>query len=197
MAKRVGLFGGTFDPVHAGHVSLVNSFLDSGIIDELWILPSPDPPHKTDKQITPFEHRKKMLQLVFAHTDKVRVNDLELKLPLPSYTIQTIQYLKQKFPETTFYLCIGGDSLVNFESWYKPDKIIEECELLVAERPDNKKEDMRQNFLEKARFVKHTPVEISGTELRKRLKNDGESITSDIPEAALTYIQENGLYKNQ
>ncbi len=196
MGSRIGLFGGTFDPVHSGHVALVNSFLKSGLIDELWILPSPDPPHKTDKNITPFEHRKKMLDLLFENADQVLINDIEQKLPLPSYTIQTIQYLKQKYPEHQFYLCIGGDSIANFDSWYKADRIAEECDILVAERPDSGTDTTDNRFLQRATFVEHTPVKVSASSLRTRLAENSDKPTDDIPSEVMAYIREQGLYSD-
>ncbi|MFH5833889.1 nicotinate (nicotinamide) nucleotide adenylyltransferase [Halalkalibaculum sp. DA3122] len=196
MPDRIGLFGGTFDPVHAGHVAIVESFLESGLIDELWVIPAPTPPHKTDQHITSFEHRKRMLEQAFDHIKGVRITDIEERLPQPSYTIHTIQYLKQKYPEKKFYLCIGEDSLADFSSWYKPEKIVQICDLLVAERPDSNSRDQQNNFLENARFVKHTPVDISSTELRERLKEDGKSLEKDLPPDVLSYIRDNDLYND-
>lgn len=196
MSKRIGLFGGTFDPVHSGHISIVKSFLGSGLIDELWIVPAPTPPHKTDKDIMAFEHRKKMLEMAFEDVEDVRITDIEERLPRPSYTIHTIQYLKQKYPDNKFYLCIGEDSLADFSSWYKPEKITESCDLLVAERPESGSRDKESSFLENARFVKHTPINISSSEIRQKLKSGGDSLDQQIPREVLEYIEEHGLYKN-
>lgn len=197
MAEKIGLFGGTFDPVHNGHVAIVDSFLNSGYIDELWIIPAPSPPHKSTESITEYEHRKKMLQLVFSNRDCIHINDIEQKLTLPSYTIQTIRFLKQKYANSTFLLCIGEDSLVDFDSWYKPDEIIEECSLLVARRPGSSTEGVKQEYLQKTQFVDHEPVDISSTKLRELLATSPDKAASNIPKVAMNYIREQGLYSNQ
>ncbi len=193
--NRIGLFGGTFNPVHTGHVSLVKSFLGSGKIDELWIIPSPSPPHKTDKNIISFEHRKKMLELALSGIDNVKISDVEERLPLPSYTIQTVQYLKQKFPDDIFFLCMGEDSLAEFNSWYKPDKIAKECRLLVAERP-GREHTGENRFVQEAQFIEHEPVDVSSTELRSVLNNGKTQINEKVPKAVLEYIEQNNLYQD-
>ncbi|MDR8391574.1 nicotinate (nicotinamide) nucleotide adenylyltransferase [Aliifodinibius sp. S!AR15-10] len=196
MSTRVGIFGGTFDPVHNGHISIVRSFIKSGLIDEMWILPSPSPPHKTDKEITSFDHRKKMLELVFSNDENIKISDIEEKLPLPSYTIHTLQYLKQKYPDNKFYLCIGGDSLADFKNWYRAEKIAGQTDLLVAERPEADGRDVSEKFLQNTQFVEHTPVNISATEVRKELQKNGEGLQDQVPPEVLQYIRDNGLYKN-
>lgn len=196
MSKKVGLFGGTFDPVHNGHIAIARSFLDSGFIDELWILPSPSPPHKSEKPVTPLADRKRMLELAFSGFENVQISEIEATLPLPSYTIQTIQFLKEYFPETRFYLCIGGDSLEEFETWHQPDEILNETELLVAERPDTDYHDLPETVLAKVHFIDHQPVDVSSTELRNLLKNEGE-LDEMIPEEVNDYIRKKGLYRNQ
>lgn len=196
MATRIGLLGGTFDPVHRGHISIVKSFLNSGMVDEIWILPAPSPPHKLSDDITGYPHRKKMLELAFRDIDNVIVNDIEQKLTLPSYTIQTIRFLKQKHPEKTFYLCIGEDSLANFDTWHKAEQIVQECDLLVAERPGSNHADVDKQFLEKAHFVEHSPVEISGTQLRENILNRRNGVEEYIPSQVLSYIREHRLYQN-
>lgn len=195
MADRIGIFGGTFDPVHNGHLSIARSFLDSGYIDELWILPSPDPPHKTDQTLTEFPLRKRMLEAAFSPFGNVVVSDLENRLPHPSYTIQTIEHLKKQYPEKTFYLCIGEDSLIEFDTWYKPGRILEECELLVASRPGIDTEGVRSEIMRRSHFVDHEPVQISSTELRSRLR-EGKDVDNLLPDPVLKIIEKQELYQN-
>ncbi|MDZ7693430.1 MAG: nicotinate (nicotinamide) nucleotide adenylyltransferase [Balneolaceae bacterium] len=195
MGQKIGLFGGTFDPVHNGHVAIVNSFLDSGFIDELWIIPAPSPPHKSTDSITGYEHRKRMLELVFKNRDQIHINDIEQKLTLPSYTIQTIRFLKQKYTNSTFFLCIGEDSLASFDTWYKPDQIVEQCTLLVARRPGSNSKDVPKKYLDNARFVDHEPVDLSASELREQLQATPEKAEEKIPAEAMAYIKEHHLYQ--
>jgi len=188
--KRIGLFGGSFDPVHNGHIEAVNSFLHSRVIDEIWILLTPDPPHKTDQQKTEFEHRYNMLKLAFQESDQIKVSDVENDLPKPSYTLQTILHLKKTYPEWTFFLCIGEDSLESLHNWYKYDEIVEECTLMVVDRPGSDHSGVDSEILEKTIFVDHQPMDVSSTEIRKL----SVSSIDDVPENVQTYIQKNNLY---
>ena len=133
--KKIGLFGGTFDPVHIGHISIAKAFLGSGQIDDLWVLLTPFPPHKKKLKYVPYELRLKMLQGAFKHIKKASIHTIENELPAPSYTYQSIAYLKDLYPDHTFMLCIGADSLSNFNSWKYHDRILKQVKLLVADRP--------------------------------------------------------------
>lgn len=194
MADRIGILGGTFDPVHNGHLSIARSFLKSGYIDELWVIPVSSPPHKRDARLTDFHVRKRMLEAAFSEFDHVVISDIENRLAQPSYTIQTLEHLKEAYPEKTFYLCIGEDSLSGFPSWYKPDRILDECELLVAVRPGADTENVGSDLIRKAHFVEHDPVQISSTELRDRIR-EGQEVTELLPPRVLEIITNEELYK--
>jgi nicotinate-nucleotide adenylyltransferase len=188
--KRVGVFGGSFDPVHTGHVEAVNSFLNSGLIDEVWILLTPNPPHKTDQKQAGFSHRLKMLQLVFSGYDKVKISDLEKDLPTPSYTLQTIRHLKKEYPGNLFFLCIGEDSLESFHKWYKYNEILDECTLLVVNRPGFDHSRVDSKILENTIFIDHKPLDISSTQIR-----EGERENYSIPDSVRRYMQDHNLYQ--
>ena len=194
--KCIGLFGGTFDPVHNGHLSIAKSFLNSGIIDELWILLNPSPPHKPDETFAPFEIRLQMLRTAFQPIEKTKISDLEAKLPKPTYTLQTVAHLTKNYPNHTFYLCMGKDSYLHFNTWHKWRSILEYCNLLVAERPTNKDQDktITPVIKKKTTFVEHTKVDISSTHIRKALAN-GESIDHLVPENVADIIRDNQLYR--
>lgn len=188
--KRVGIFGGSFDPVHTGHVEAVNSFLNSGLIDEVWVLLTPIPPHKTNQKQADFSHRLKMLQLVFSDHEKVQVRDLEKDLTTPSYSLQTIRYLKKEYPENIFFLCIGEDSLESFHKWYKYNEILNESTLLVVNRPGFDHSCVDSKILENTIFVDHKPLDISSTQIR-----DGVDRNYSIPDTVRRYIQDHNLYQ--
>lgn len=194
MEKRVGIFGGSFDPVHNGHIRIVQSFLKSGLVDEILVLLTPDPPHKKQENQAPFSHRMEMLKRAFAGQKQVQVSDLETKLPAPSYTLQTIEYLQEKFPETTWFLCMGEDSLATFKDWHRYDEILNKLTLLVAERPGIEISNVSPEILEKTAFVKHEPVNISSSGIR----GEGNADSSpSIPEPVADYIRQHRLYKNR
>jgi nicotinate-nucleotide adenylyltransferase len=189
--KRIGLFGGSFDPVHNGHIEAVNSFLESGLIDEIWILLTPAPPHKPDQKKTDFEHRYNMLKLAFQESDNIKISNLEKDLPKPSYTLQTILHLKAQHPDKTFFLCLGEDSLQSFHKWHKYDEILKECTLLVVDRPGSDHGDVDSDILEKSIFVDHKSMNISSTEIRRA---SNSSTRMKLPDEVLSYIQKNNLY---
>lgn len=193
MVPRVGLFGGTFDPVHNGHVSIAKSFIDSGIIDELWVLLTPFPPHKQEKSQTSYQTRLDMLEAAFSGMEKVKINTIENSLPKPSYSIQTIRYLKKEYPDTTFFYCLGEDSLAKFHTWKFYDKILEECDLLVAQRPGVSHEETEDDILSQTHFVSHTPLDISSSDIRNEAKKK-KSIREEVPEEVALIIENEQLY---
>ncbi|MDZ7714934.1 MAG: nicotinate (nicotinamide) nucleotide adenylyltransferase [Balneolaceae bacterium] len=190
-ANCIGLMGGSFNPVHNGHISIASSFLESDVIDELWILLTPKSPHKDGEKLAGYVHRLEMLKIVFCSWDNVIVSDFERNLPTPSYTIQTISELKKKYPKKSFYLCLGEDSLANFSSWHKWKEILEKVSLLVASRPDFKPTD--KTLLKKAFFVNHDEIAVSSTEVRKKIAN-GVDVQGLIPDSVLKYIKKHNLY---
>lgn len=194
MKFNIGLFGGTFDPVHNGHIEIARSYLNSSYIDQLWIIPSANPPHKSNLALTPFEHRVNMLKLVFNDVDGVLINNIEQKLPAPGYTLQTLNKLKESHESNyTFYWCIGSDSLQSFHEWYRYKDILKLCMLLVAERPEFEIESVEPAIQEKCIFVKHDPVTISSTEIRNDLIS--KRFSSNIPGKVAEYILTHNLYR--
>lgn len=191
----IGLLGGTFDPVHNGHLSIAKSFIESGLIAELWILLTPDPPHKKENALNAYEERMEMLRAAFRSMEGVRISDLEKNLPRPSYTVQTLEYLQEKYPQKTFYLCLGEDSLRNFKQWKNWKKILDCCELLVAQRPSDEQPKFDSKVLSKANFVDHQPVEVSSTEIRNRVSK-GKDIAHFVPAEVERIIEQKNLYRN-
>lgn len=157
----------------------------------MWVLLTPDPPHKTDQIKTDFEHRYNMLKLAFQESDHTKISDLENELPKPSYTLQTIHHLKAKHPSYTFFLCLGEDSLQAFHKWHKYDEILEECTLLVVDRPGSDHTGVESEILEKTIFVDHMPMNISSTEIRQA---PDSSTVMNVPDDVLNYIQKHNLY---
>jgi len=192
-SKSIGLLGGTFNPVHKGHVSIVKSFLESSYIDEIWILLTPSPPHKKQDNLITYHERLKMLKRAFSEMDNVSVSDIETKLSKPSYTVQTVEFFKKKYPDINFFICMGEDSLVHFESWYRWEDIIRQCHLLVASRPEFNFNNGEEKLKNAATFIPHKPVHISSSKLRKKICN-GESIDQWVPEPVTRYIKDNNLY---
>lgn len=194
MPIRIGLFGGTFDPVHRGHVSIAESFLNSSFIDELWILLTPFPPHKQGNGHTLYELRQEMLKAAFTGIESIQILTVENELPKPSYTINTIRYLKELYPEKEFYFCMGEDSLTGFHTWKFHEEILEEATLLVADRPEYDRTLVAEYILNKTTFVTHEPLSISSSEIKERIRNK-ESIETFVPDEVLKLITSQKLYE--
>lgn len=193
--EAVGLLGGSFDPVHNGHTAIAQSFLNSGYISSLCVLVAPKPPHKKDNSLTSYPKRMEMLRRVFSDWDDVCLSDLEQNLPTPSYTVQTLEYLANEYPDTMFYWCVGGDSAQNFTSWHRWQDILDYCELLVAQRPTTESLALDPQVAQKAHIVDHEPLDISSTKVRNEVAK-GNDISSLVTPAVLDFIKSENLYKN-
>lgn len=192
--SRIGIFGGTFDPVHHGHLKIAESFLASNLLDELLVLPTPVPPHKKRISQTPFIHRFVMLRLAFRDFPDVTVSDLENQLETPSYTLRTIQYLQQTYERNRYFLCMGEDSLASFHKWWKYQQIIKQVPLIVAARPGAEGINQSTEILDRAILIDHEEMELSSTTIRQKA-SEGVAISSDyVPEAVAEYISKHELY---
>lgn len=191
--NSIGLFGGTFDPVHNGHVALAEAFLQSNLIDELWIILTPFPPHKQEKDHTTYANRLKMLELAFENLP-VKISTIEDDLPKPSFTFRTIRHLKELHPDTKFYFCMGEDSLEKFHTWKEHEKILTESHLLVARRPEATHDEVNEEILTQTIFVDHSPIPISSSEVKDKIAQ-GSPFKSLIPESVYNFIEKEELYR--
>ncbi len=196
--KRVGLLGGSFDPVHHGHRFIVDSFLKSQLFHEIWILPAPDPPHKQQKQLTSFHHRVKMLELAFRQLQEIYINEIEKELPSPSYTLQTVTELQLKHPDCHFFFCLGGDSLRDFTNWYRYEEILDRVVLVVAERKGVDLNGLPDEILHRTIQVDHEPIETSSTSIRQIAGGDTHRLSQrDLHKKVIDYIQQHHLYREE
>ena len=199
---RIGLFGGTFDPVHMGHLILAEQCRDQAGLDEVWFLPSYHPPHKATSVITRFEQRCDMLELATAGHPAFRINRIERELPPPSYTAETLTELRRRHPEHEFALLMGSDQLPDLPLWYEPVRVIEQASLVVVPRPGvmlwTAERLARALRVEVAavrlRFVACPMIEIASRELRRAI-GDGMSVRYLVPRAVEEYVRERKLYQ--
>ena len=194
MSVRVGLFGGTFDPVHNGHISIAKAFLGSSLIDELWVLLTPTPPHKLNGEQVSYELRLEMLRLGFIGIEGVKISTVEKDLPSPSYSYKTIQHLKELHPQKKFLFCMGEDSLEQIHGWKFHKEILKEVNLLVAKRPGNTHSEVKDYILYKTNFVIHTPIEVSSSNIKELIGNENK-LNKLVPEKVLEVIQREQLYR--
>lgn len=195
-SETIGVLGGSFNPVHNGHLAIARSFLASSYISELWVLLTPYPPHKTEQSFVSYELRYQMLQEAFADFDQVKVSDIEKQLTDPSYTVRTLEYLSEQYSDKSFFLCLGSDSAQHFTQWYQWQKILTYCQLLVAGRPSADRIDLPEKVIQKVHFVDHQPISVSSTDVRKKASSQRD-ISGLVPAVIERIIHENNLYHIQ
>lgn len=195
--KKVGFFGGSFDPIHLGHLSLAVDFVETRAVEEVWFSPALVSPFKQGETPLSFEHRYAMCCLATENHPRLKVIDVEKDLPPPSYTYLTLKYLQKKHPECHFSFFLGQDALVGLPKWHQALALVQEFPLLIGVRPPFNKETIHlptefEKAIERALHPTRS-VEVSSTELRKRLKNRAfcEHL---MPKKVLDYIDLNSLY---
>lgn len=199
---RIGIMGGTFNPIHNAHLLLGEIAREEYRIDTLLFMPDGNPPHKRDIYITPAVHRERMCCLATANNPDFTVCDYETQKTGFSYTSETLEYMTQTYPSDEIFFIIGSDSLFALETWHEPEKILNLCTLLVfcrgESRSDTQSEIDRLTEKYGARiFLIHAPLfDISSSQIRERIAH-GKSVRYMVPDAVLEYIRENGLYMGE
>ena len=196
--RRIGLMGGTFNPIHNGHLIIATYAKEQYGLDEVWFMTSANPPHKNASEITDASIRHAMVSKAIEGNKDFVPFDYELRRNERSYTVNTLRRLKEEYSETEFYFIVGQDSLHDFPKWYEPQEILKLAKVLVFPRDNDKlKAEVKQiNKLYGGEIgiIDAPLIGISSTEIRKR-QGEGLSIRYMIPEEVREYIEENGLYK--
>ena len=194
---RIGILGGSFDPIHNGHLNMALKSYEQYHLDEIWLIPNGNAPHKDSDKMADASHRLAMCQLVAKEYPFIKTCDIEIISAEYSYTYITVTKLREMYPEHEFYFIMGADSLDYFDKWRKPEIIASVCKILVINRDEFSEEDMevkirRINALFPADIqIVHCPkVDISSTELRQEMD------ANEVPSAVFAYICEHGLYGN-
>lgn len=194
--KRIGIFGGAFDPPHQGHINLVNEVCKRLGLEEMLIVPTYNSPHKSTP-LTPYEDRAEMCRLAFKSTI-VEISDIEKQLGGEGYSINMIRAVKEKYPGKgiKFFLIIGGDMLFYFTSWFRYESILKECSVVAAARDEDSYADMCEEAARLGHIkVLNLPVtEVSSTEIREKIRK-GESTEGLLTDGVAEYIKERGLYQ--
>lgn len=189
--KRVGVFGGSFNPVHWGHVRLAEWIVRHSWADEVWLMVSPRNPLKEQAGLLPETERLDMARLAAGEVAGVRASDFEFSLPRPSYTWRTLEALRAAFPATAFSLIIGADNWQHFDRWARPDYIRAHHKLLVYPRPGY---PLDASALPDGVDLLGAPVfDVSSTRVRKLLRENGDA-SRLVPAPVLRYIKERHLY---
>ena len=191
--KKIGLYLGTFNPIHNGHITLANYFANIIDLDEVWVVLTPQNPFKKKYNLIEDDYRLEMANNTFNHLKNIKVSDIEFKLDKPNYTIDTINRLSEDFPNKQFTLLIGEDNLANFHHWKDYSKILEVVEVFVYPRTTTTNVDNELINNKKIKILDAPKIEISSDEIRKKMK-EGVDIKSYLPKVVYEYIIEKRLY---
>ena len=188
---NVGLFFGSFNPVHVGHLIIANHILNATAIEKLWFVVSPQNPFKTEAGLLNEFHRLQLLRVATEDDPRIRVSDIEFGLPRPSYTVNTLAYLEEKYPDHRFSIILGSDSFQNLGKWKNYGVIVKNYPLIVYRRPGFEVE----NTLGADLTVTDAPLlQISATRIREWIAA-GKSVRYLLPDKVLEEIQKGGYYK--
>ncbi|MCX7920258.1 MAG: nicotinate-nucleotide adenylyltransferase [bacterium] len=194
MAIRLGIFGGTFNPIHIGHLIIAQESLSQFALDKIIFIPAAIPPHKNLKGIASAEHRLQMTKLAISGNPQFVVSDLELKRRDTSYTIDTIRLLQKKYGNTAvLYFIIGMDALTEIYTWKKAEELLELCRFIVAPRTGFTFSSLDATIRRKIKILRLEPINISASEIRKRIKN-GKPIRYFLPEKVYQYLRDSSVY---
>ncbi len=192
---KTGIFGGAFDPPHNGHIRLAKEAVQQLKLKKLLIIPTYNAPHK-DNSNASFDERMAMCSLAFGHIEGAEVSDIERTLGGTSYTINTVRALKKLYPDSAFYLLIGGDMLFGFTKWFRYEALLNETKVCAIARDNDSFIDMMEfaNEIGKVRVLPTKAIEVSSTEIREKLKSGGD-ISQLVPESVMEHIVTRGLYR--
>ena len=213
--KKIGIFGGTLDPVHLGHLRAAEEVHEALALDEMWFVPAYLPPHKLEKELTPFEHRLNMVQLAIDGVEHFRASTIEAERKGVSFSVDLLRQINQIYGKScTFYFVVGTDAALELDSWKDWQQIPKLTNLVIIKRPPVTIKDVRKKFSEiypgmemvtgpspkipkdganVILAIETTGIEISSTRIRKKVKQ-GKSIRFLVPERVRNYIIENNLY---
>ncbi|MBS0266173.1 MAG: nicotinate (nicotinamide) nucleotide adenylyltransferase [Planctomycetes bacterium] len=200
---RVGIFGGTFDPVHYGHLLLAEQCREQCQLDQIWFLPAGVPPHKVARTQAAPRARGEMLELALAGHEAFRVDDRELHRTTPCFTVETLRELRQESPENELFFLMGADSLRDFPTWREPRAIVELAQIAVVNRQAEQIASARDalssllgpDLLPRIHSVTIPLIDLSSSDIRQRVRA-GQSIRFMTPRAVECYIAGQALYRD-
>ncbi len=189
---KIGLFFGTFNPVHTGHLIIAEYFVEQTDLKEIWFVISPQNPLKDKRTLLADHHRLTLLKIAIEDNPKFKVTDIEYKMSKPSFTIKTLAFLSEKHPDKKFVLLMGSDNLVTFHKWMNYEQILKYYEIYVYPRPKAAEEKLPE--YNNVRIIQAPLIEISSTFIRKSIK-DKKDVRYFLPEKVYNYIREMHFYE--
>jgi len=191
---KIGLFGGTFNPAHNGHLEIARKVLNEFGLSKIIFIPSGNPPHKNKKDIADASHRLRMLELALAAEKRFEVSDIEIKRKGTSYTLDTIKEMQKIYGKNAiFYFIAGADMALDLPNWRKPLEILKLARFVAVERPKFSLKKLPFQYRKKIIFVEDMSIDISSSDIRKRVR-EGKSIKNLVPSAVEQYIGKHALF---
>lgn len=199
---HVGIMGGTFDPIHLGHLAAAEGAMHLAGLDQVVFMPNRQPPHKAGRPVTPAEHRAAMVRLAIAGNPRFAFSSLELEREGPSYTLLTVQALQARHPDWRLAFLAGMDSLVEITTWFQYQTLLTITDMIIFTRPgysegqrDAALQQLGPDLAARIRLIEVPGVAVSGTDLRRRAAA-GYPLRYLVPDAVAAYIREHDLYRN-
>lgn len=190
---KVGLFFGSFNPVHVGHLIIANHLISNSDLDKLWMVISPQNPLKEKASLAKDYDRLHLMNLALEEDPRIKATDIEFYLPKPSYTIDTMTYLHERYPQHEFVLIMGGDNIATLHKWKNYQLLLSNYKIYVYERPGYEMGELIDH--ENVEIVKDTPMlDISASFIRKCIK-EGKSIRYMVPDVVFNYLDGSNMYK--
>lgn len=191
---KIGLYFGTFNPIHIGHLIIANHLAENSDLDQIWMVVTPHNPHKEKSTLLDDYHRLHLVNLAIEEYPKLKSSDIEFKLPQPNYTVNTLVHLQEKFPKNEFSLIMGEDNLNSLPKWKNYEAILENHHIYVYPRISG---DFKKSELEnhpKVHKINAPIIELSSTFIRNSIKNK-KNIIPMLPEKVWKYVDDNNFYK--
>lgn len=190
---RVGLMGGTFDPIHLGHLIAAEQVREQMGLDQVWFLPAPIPPHKPNRSITDAIHRLNMVELAIENHPHFHVSRVEFEREGRSYTIDTMRALNERYPEHRFFFIVGADMVQDLPNWHQIEQLMKCVTFIGLDRPGYERPRLEGALARRVTYVTMPLIDIAATEVRERIRA-GQSIRYLVPDRVRYYIEEHRLY---
>src|SRR5690625_722014 len=194
MSKKIGLYFGTFNPIHIGHLIIANHFAEFSSLDEVWFIVTPQNPFKKKKSLLADHHRYELVYQATESYPKLKPSRIEFGLPQPNYTVNTLVHLEEKYPDKEFALIMGEDNLNSLHKWKNYEVILERYEIFVYPRISNNKAEKKLDNHKKITVVKAPVMQISSSFIRNSIKKE-KNIKPLLPPKVWTYIDEMNFYR--
>lgn len=191
---KIGLYFGTFNPIHIGHLIIANHMAEHSDLDQIWMVVTPHNPHKQKSSLLDDYHRLHMVHLATEDYPKIKPSDIEFKLPQPNYTVNTLAHLQEKFPNNEFCLIMGEDNLNSLHKWKNYEVILQNHDIYVYPRAASGEIDAQFVNHQKIHHVGAPILELSSTFIREGIKN-GKNIQPMLPHKVWEYVEHNLFYK--